>query len=122
MAKVFVIEMTPNLDGLHTIPEGVKGPIGVFYAIVVQSWVAWGKAKGGVEWEGQAIFRQIRSKMEEGMNTNDPKLRLSANEYKFLTTMFKESKGDPTANEAIWRIGGLIFTAKPEETEEKPKE
>lgn len=119
MAKLFVIEMTPDLDGLHTLPEGMKGPIGVFYAIVIQAVVKWGEDKKGMVWKEQVIFRQIRFKMEEGMNTNDPKLRLTHDEYEFLTDVWKEAKLSPQTNEALYRVGVLIMSAKTEVVEEK---
>jgi hypothetical protein len=122
MPKIYVIEMTPDLSGLHTLPEGMKGPIGVFYSIVIQAVVKWGDDKKGMNWEEQVLFRQIRFKMEEGMNTNDPKLSLTAEEYKFLTAVWREAKLPATANEALYRVGCLILTAKPEEAKAKENE
>lgn len=119
MAKIFVIDMQPDLNGLHSLPDGMKGPIGVFYSVLVQAVVKWGEDKKGMVWEEQVIFRQVRFKMEEAMNTNDPKLRLTAEEYKFITTVWKEAKLSPQANEALYRVGCLILTAKPEEMAEK---
>ena len=119
MAKVFAVEMSVNVDGLHSLPDGVKGPIGVFFSVVVQAFVKWGKDKNGMVWEEQAQFRQIRAKMEACMNTNEVKLRLTPEEYQYLTQVFKEAKLDPTANEVVYRVGGLIFGAKQEDYEEK---
>ena len=119
MAKVYVIEMTVDVSGLHTLPDGVKGPIGVFYSVLVQAVVKWGQDKHGMIWDEQVTFRQIRFKMEEGMNTNDPLLKVTAEEYKFLTLVWKEAKLEPTANEAVYRVGCLLLGAKQEEAEEK---
>jgi len=119
MAKVYAIEMTPNLDGLHSLPEGVKGPIGVFFSVMVQAFVKWGKDKNGMVWEEQAQFRQIRAKMEACMNTNEVKLRLTPEEYQYITQVLKEAKLDPTANEVVYRVGSLVLSAKLEDDVEK---
>ena len=119
MAKVYIIEMTPSLDGLHTLPDGMKGPIGVFYSVVIQAVVKWGEDKKGMIWDEQVIFRQIRFKMEEGMNTNEPKLTLTSKEYKFLSDVWKEAKLSPQANEALYRVGCLLLSAKEETVNEK---
>ena len=115
MAKVFVIDMVFDIKDLHTLPPDVKGAVGVFFSIVIQSVVKWGEDKGGMVWEEHVVFRQIRYKIEEAINTNETKIRLTTDEYAFFTKAWKEAKTSGTGNEVICRVGQNILSAKPEE-------
>ena len=130
MDKSYKIDMMIDMDGLTGQPDGATAQQ-VFFMMVMQTMLAYGKQTDGFDLVDQKYLREIRKAMEESLKTKETNFIISIPAFGFLNQCRHKVKLDPSANEAIFRANELIDSSekefekihgKPESPEEKKPE